>query len=85
MGKKKNYIFFRNNIDFKKYVTCYAICIRQTNLCGDRSWTMVILGSMSLSLKGYKGVFCGTGYVLDLDVGTSYMGELICKNLICNT
>lgn len=61
---------------------CDSICIRQTNQCGNTSWNMVILGRTVPTGKGYKEVFCGTGFVLDLDVGTGYMGELKCKNLI---
>ena len=58
-----------------------SISIRQTNQCGDISWNVV--GKTVLTEKGHGQVFCGTGFVLDLDVGTVYMGELKRKNLIC--
>lgn len=62
---------------------CDSISIRQTNQHGDISWHVVILGKTVLTEKGHRQVFCGTGFLLDLDVGTGYMRELKHKNLIC--
>lgn len=62
---------------------CDFTCIRHINQCGDISWNVAIPGKAVLTEKGHKQVFRGTGFVLDLDVGTGYMGELKRKNLIC--